>query len=238
MPSAALLLLMKHHCQHWLPKKKRFCHFEPSNPAVPYCNHHLPKDSDRPRVACPIDPNHTVWADELQKHLKKCPALRFVPIDKPYYRKDANLDPQEHEGTARSGQLQTLSTEHFQRLVGQVDDLYSRSSPSSQQGRGESPRKHELCHRSLALYYNSHINGGLTVHTTNDAVQQSHDQSTHTKCTSSFCALECPATHIHTHIIRMHTHMVTTFTPTSSVCTPTLSPHSHPHQHPTYTHSK
>lgn len=40
------------------------------------------------RVPCSINPNHTVYACRLAKHIKVCPDLRFVTCTLPYYWKD------------------------------------------------------------------------------------------------------------------------------------------------------
>eukprot|EP00667_Euglena_gracilis_P011219 EG_transcript_11444 len=119
---------MKRHCKHWLPKKKRFCHFEPLTADGEYCNHHLPNGADpqRQRVICPIDPNHTVWAAELDKHVKKCPYLKFLPNEKPYYEKDVNLVDPLADASTKLGQLQQLCEVQFQHIQKTVCDIYSR----------------------------------------------------------------------------------------------------------------
>lgn len=40
------------------------------------------------RVPCLINPNHTVYACRLAKHIKVCPDLRFITCTLPYYWKD------------------------------------------------------------------------------------------------------------------------------------------------------
>ena len=124
-----LLCVMKRHCQLWLPKKKRFCHFPPHREDAEFCSHHVPNDAPdakRQRVPCPIDPKHTVYANDLEKHVKKCPALRYVADDKAYFQKDINVDADIVEGTSKCGQLQGLSAIQFKRLVTVVEALYEK----------------------------------------------------------------------------------------------------------------
>ena len=51
----------------------------------------------RIRIPCPLDPNHTVYQDQLQKHLLKCSKLvqnNFI-LSQPCYNKGCNLMPLE-----------------------------------------------------------------------------------------------------------------------------------------------
>lgn len=65
-------------CEFYLIKKKRLCSMTKSKNNR-YCSEHLNnsyEDYDshrsRKRIPCTLDPKHSVWADQLQKHLKKC----------------------------------------------------------------------------------------------------------------------------------------------------------------------
>ncbi|KPA73928.1 hypothetical protein ABB37_09524 [Leptomonas pyrrhocoris] len=50
------------------------------------------KSSGDVRVACPINPNHTVYASRLERHVKVCPDLRFVPTQLPYFSEDKHAN--------------------------------------------------------------------------------------------------------------------------------------------------
>ncbi|NXD78092.1 TRM13 enzyme, partial [Halcyon senegalensis] len=60
-------------CAYFVERKKRFCKMIPA-PGKRFCGEHgqQEKESDRKRIPCPLDPKHTVYEDQLQKHLKKC----------------------------------------------------------------------------------------------------------------------------------------------------------------------
>ena len=82
-------------CKLFLKRKHRFCKFE-CLPDSDYCHHHAHesarkleefglKESDvlksdyaeeSGRIPCPLDPSHCVDPNKLDKHLKKCTALK------------------------------------------------------------------------------------------------------------------------------------------------------------------
>ena len=74
-------------CCMWLDKRHRYCHMQRTKDSL-YCKAHTP---DPRRIVCPLDPNHTVDPDELEKHLKKCPGTRLQKATLlPYYKLDLN----------------------------------------------------------------------------------------------------------------------------------------------------
>lgn len=75
-------------CKHFVIRKKRLCKMTVSK-GQEYCGEHLPtkesclldinknqskKHNTYNRIACPLDPKHTVYSNKLQKHLKICNA--------------------------------------------------------------------------------------------------------------------------------------------------------------------
>ncbi|KAL6073687.1 tRNA:m(4)X modification enzyme TRM13 [Balamuthia mandrillaris] len=66
------------HCHFYVTKRKRYCRVTPI-PGELYCGTHRSSSSssshESDRVACPLDPRHSVYATKLQRHLKKCPSL-------------------------------------------------------------------------------------------------------------------------------------------------------------------
>ncbi|NXW03986.1 TRM13 enzyme, partial [Fregetta grallaria] len=60
-------------CAYFVERKKRFCKMIPA-PGRRFCGEHgqQEEENDRKRIPCPLDPKHTVYEDQLQKHLKKC----------------------------------------------------------------------------------------------------------------------------------------------------------------------
>jgi len=78
------------HCALWLPQKQRFCAFSPVA-GFTFCHHHLasreePGGGDAPdssgaakhkeRIPCPIDPSHSIYAKDLQRHMRTCPRAK------------------------------------------------------------------------------------------------------------------------------------------------------------------
>ncbi|NXL42670.1 TRM13 enzyme, partial [Podilymbus podiceps] len=60
-------------CAYFVERKKRFCKMIPAL-GRRFCGEHgqQEEENDRKRIPCPLDPKHTVYEDQLQKHLKKC----------------------------------------------------------------------------------------------------------------------------------------------------------------------
>lgn len=81
-------------CQHFLEKKKRQCHMlRKANEQ--YCSEHMSligaDASGRKRVPCPLSPQHTVWEDEMKKHLKKCRKKPENRLPEVWRRVDINI---------------------------------------------------------------------------------------------------------------------------------------------------
>ena len=62
------------HCSLWLPRKARHCRF-PKVAGFEFCGHHLASrgGTTDERIPCPLDPNHSVFAKDLERHLLVCP---------------------------------------------------------------------------------------------------------------------------------------------------------------------
>ncbi|XP_037008939.2 tRNA:m(4)X modification enzyme TRM13 homolog [Artibeus jamaicensis] len=61
-------------CGYYVAKKKRFCRMAVAA-GKRFCGEHAGAaegESARKRILCPLDPKHTVYEDQLAKHLKKC----------------------------------------------------------------------------------------------------------------------------------------------------------------------
>ena len=69
------LLALHANCQHWMEHKRRYCGVA-RTPESLFCgNHGAARSGGKPqmeRVPCPIDPSHTVYVNDLAKHLKVC----------------------------------------------------------------------------------------------------------------------------------------------------------------------
>ncbi|XP_058933624.1 tRNA:m(4)X modification enzyme TRM13 homolog isoform X4 [Kogia breviceps] len=61
-------------CGYYVEKKKRFCRMVVAA-GKRFCGEHAgaaEEENARKRILCPLDPKHTVYEDQLAKHLKKC----------------------------------------------------------------------------------------------------------------------------------------------------------------------
>ncbi|XP_061539494.1 tRNA:m(4)X modification enzyme TRM13 homolog [Phycodurus eques] len=88
-------------CAFFVDKKKRFCKMLVAK-GHKFCGEHANMDTNvyeaggRRRIACPLDPKHTVSEDKLDKHLKKCNSR-----DKPkavYYVENINAGSADQNG--------------------------------------------------------------------------------------------------------------------------------------------
>lgn len=76
-------------CEFYMKEKKRYCGMQ-KKAGLRFCSQHTPQgEGVELRTPCPLDPNHSVKASDLDKHLKKCNAR---PKEKEYwYSQDINL---------------------------------------------------------------------------------------------------------------------------------------------------
>ena len=87
-------------CALYLQRKRRYCRFE-CVAGYAYCGHHLAgRDGQggndvarRERVPCPLDPGHSIFAADLQRHLMVCPRARQMREEaaQPFYEHDCNI---------------------------------------------------------------------------------------------------------------------------------------------------
>ncbi|CAB4256803.1 similar to Saccharomyces cerevisiae YOL125W TRM13 2'-O-methyltransferase responsible for modification of tRNA at position 4 [Maudiozyma barnettii] len=95
-------------CQYVIVKKDRQCGMT-RRADEQYCSEHLnllkknsgslihsgvtsTETGGRERIPCPLDPNHTIWKDQLTRHMKKCNKFKMSHANdnEPYYQKDMN----------------------------------------------------------------------------------------------------------------------------------------------------
>ena len=77
-------------CDFYLPRKRRFCKTEKKAGST-FCPTHTSGDGASARVPCPLNPNHTIFAADVERHVKVCPDKRFDPRDEAYYRHNVNV---------------------------------------------------------------------------------------------------------------------------------------------------
>jgi len=142
-------------CHYYMVRKNRFCHqrIHPSSYSssttidattddgrtqLPryYCSHHqlLEKEEDsidiknkRIRIACPIDPSHSIFQDSVEKHVQICPKTkqRLKEQAQIYYRE--NINQGGHGIYTESDKKDAkLTEEEMQTLALRVLDVYQK----------------------------------------------------------------------------------------------------------------
>ncbi|XP_075901366.1 tRNA:m(4)X modification enzyme TRM13 homolog isoform X2 [Nelusetta ayraudi] len=101
-------------CGFFLEKKRRFCKMVAAR-GRRFCGEHATMEADSNRITCPLDPKHTVSADRLEKHLKKCNSRRKpTPV---YYVENINSGPAGEEEDVQEVSLSELSCSQLDALV-------------------------------------------------------------------------------------------------------------------------
>ncbi|CDR41367.1 CYFA0S07e01222g1_1 [Cyberlindnera fabianii] len=59
---------------------------------VEFCAEHLKQREGDKRIACPVDPRHTVWEREVKGHVKRCAAKIEAQKDKPWFMLNHNCN--------------------------------------------------------------------------------------------------------------------------------------------------
>ncbi|XP_010561906.1 PREDICTED: tRNA:m(4)X modification enzyme TRM13 homolog isoform X1 [Haliaeetus leucocephalus] len=104
-------------CAYFVERKKRFCKMTPA-PGRRFCGEHgqQEEENDRKRIPCPLDPKHTVYEDQLQKHLKKCNSReKPKPV---YFVQDINAGLKDvAEIPEKQVPISSLSKEELENLI-------------------------------------------------------------------------------------------------------------------------
>ncbi|NXI55970.1 TRM13 enzyme, partial [Chloroceryle aenea] len=104
-------------CAYFVERKKRFCKMIPAA-GKRFCGEHgqQEKENDRKRIPCPLDPKHTVYEDQLQKHLKKCNSReKPKPV---YFVQDINAGLKDvTEIPEKQVPISSLSKEELENLI-------------------------------------------------------------------------------------------------------------------------
>ncbi|XP_036377107.1 tRNA:m(4)X modification enzyme TRM13 homolog isoform X1 [Megalops cyprinoides] len=103
-------------CGFYVEKKKRYCKMVVASGKT-FCGEHANADQEgeRERIPCPLDPKHTVFKDNLTKHLKKCNSReKPKPV---YYIQDINAGPEDDEDELDEIPLADRGKEELDSLV-------------------------------------------------------------------------------------------------------------------------
>ncbi|CAM0877705.1 unnamed protein product [Alopecurus aequalis] len=123
-------------CHFWLPNKRRHCANSPL-PSTQYCGNHQPDSTSasRRRVPCPVDPSHTVFEDNLEAHVGKCPFRKHADAlaAQPYYSKGINSGGGESgaatvTSAAKRASVHKLSEEEFWGLVAKIRSAHAAAA--------------------------------------------------------------------------------------------------------------
>lgn len=122
-------------CQHIVTRKKRFCRITVAN-GEKYCGEHLPlktdlcKDLKEPinknhiRIACPLDPKHTVYEKNLAKHLKICNAK---VTDQPVFIVPGlNSGPKSDHPENTDFKLSEISDNVIDSIIEKINIIYAK----------------------------------------------------------------------------------------------------------------
>ncbi|XP_054835868.1 tRNA:m(4)X modification enzyme TRM13 homolog isoform X4 [Eublepharis macularius] len=105
-------------CAYFVERKRRFCKMVPAR-GKRFCGEHgaLEEENNRKRIQCPLDSKHTVYEDQLQKHLRKCNSReKPKPV---YFARDINAGLKEATGLPEEKQVPifALSKEELEDLI-------------------------------------------------------------------------------------------------------------------------
>eukprot|EP01028_Stygiella_incarcerata_P004449 TRINITY_DN1976_c0_g1_i2.p1 TRINITY_DN1976_c0_g1~~TRINITY_DN1976_c0_g1_i2.p1 ORF type:complete len:450 (+),score=122.96 TRINITY_DN1976_c0_g1_i2:105-1352(+) len=124
----------KKTCSFWLKKKSRYCKFDALEGDA-YCQFHSEScvANGRKRVRCPLDPTHYVPENEVERHIKVCPALFHLEAkSKPYYRKAVHRmvkDKEEESAPITMEELESVAA----RVDSMFKSLFTEITPSRDQ---------------------------------------------------------------------------------------------------------
>ncbi|XP_042808970.1 tRNA:m(4)X modification enzyme TRM13 homolog isoform X2 [Panthera pardus] len=105
-------------CSYYVEKKKRFCRMVVAA-GKRFCGEHAgaaEEENARKRILCPLDPKHTVYEDQLAKHLKKCNSREKPKPD--FFIQDINAGlKDETEIPEQLVPISSLSEEQLENLI-------------------------------------------------------------------------------------------------------------------------
>ncbi|XP_071984109.1 tRNA:m(4)X modification enzyme TRM13 homolog isoform X2 [Engystomops pustulosus] len=138
-------------CSYFVQRKKRYCKMIVAE-GKKFCGEHAEngeEQNSRIRIPCPLDPKHTVYEDQLQKHLKKCNSReKPQPV---FYVLNVNSGAAIVDGSQEQVSLGSLSKEELKKLTDTLVQVTDGLDPPL-------PDK-KLCHPALHEALNDPANG-------------------------------------------------------------------------------
>ncbi|KAM3915149.1 tRNA:m(4)X modification enzyme TRM13 homolog [Leptodactylus fuscus] len=142
---------MPGRCSHFVQRKRRYCKMIVAE-GKRFCGEHAENGEElnsRIRIPCPLDPKHTVYEDQLQKHLKKCNSReKPQPV---YYVLDVNSGTVMVDTIQEQVNLSSLSREEIKKLTDTLVKVANGLDPPLPDRK--------LCHPALHEALNDPANG-------------------------------------------------------------------------------
>ncbi|XP_074237465.1 tRNA:m(4)X modification enzyme TRM13 homolog isoform X4 [Saimiri boliviensis] len=139
-------------CGYYVEKKKRFCRMVVAA-GKRFCGEHAgaaEEEDARKRILCPLDPKHTVYEDQLAKHLKKCNSREKPKPD--FYIQDINAGlKDETEIPEQLVPISSLSEEQLEKLI--------KKLRKASEGLNSTLKDHIMSHPALHSALNDPKNG-------------------------------------------------------------------------------
>uniref|UniRef100_U3F1R8 tRNA:m(4)X modification enzyme TRM13 n=1 Tax=Callithrix jacchus TaxID=9483 RepID=U3F1R8_CALJA len=139
-------------CGYYVEKKKRFCRMVVAA-GKRFCGEHAgaaEEEDARKRILCPLDPKHTVYEDQLAKHLKKCNSREKPKPD--FYIQDINAGlKDETEIPEQLVPISSLSEEQLEKLI--------KKLRKASEGLDSTLKDHIMSHPALHSALNDPKNG-------------------------------------------------------------------------------
>ncbi|XP_072864645.1 tRNA:m(4)X modification enzyme TRM13 homolog isoform X6 [Chlorocebus sabaeus] len=139
-------------CGYYVEKKKRFCRMVVAA-GKRFCGEHAgaaEEEDARKRILCPLDPKHTVYEDQLAKHLKKCNSREKPKPD--FYIQDINAGlKDETEILEQLVPISSLSEEQLEKLI--------KKLRKASEGLNSTLKDHIMSHPALHDALNDPKNG-------------------------------------------------------------------------------
>ncbi|XP_021051967.1 tRNA:m(4)X modification enzyme TRM13 homolog [Mus pahari] len=143
-------------CSYFVEKKKRFCRMVAAA-GKRFCGEHAgsaEEENTRKRILCPLDPKHTVYEDQLTKHLKKCNSREKPKPD--FFIQDINAGlKDETEIPEQLVPFSSLSEEQLENLI--------KKLRKASEGLNSTHEDHIMSHPALHDALNDPRNGDSAV---------------------------------------------------------------------------
>ncbi|XP_034356752.1 tRNA:m(4)X modification enzyme TRM13 homolog isoform X2 [Arvicanthis niloticus] len=143
-------------CSYFVEKKKRFCRMVVAA-GKRFCGEHAgsaEEENARKRILCPLDPKHTVYEDQLAKHLKKCNSREKPKPD--FFIQDINAGlKDETEIPEQLAPFSSLSEEQLENLI--------KKLRKASEGLNSTHEDHIMSHPALHDALNDPRNGDCAV---------------------------------------------------------------------------